>query len=223
VGWTVSYPQGHLADARIPVCLVLHGYDSNNRYAFDELNMQLAQAQLIEGNPIRPIALASIDGGNTYWHPRSDGDDPIKMVFEEYLPMLERRGLDTSRIGVLGWSMGGYGALLFGELHPQIVAVVALSPAIWPSYATAHNVDLGAFDSDADWQRNNVIAHIASLPTGAVRVDCGRSDPFLPASQALDKLLQPPDAVALSPGGHDATFWANATPSAIRFLGSHLG
>ena len=36
------------------------------------------------------------------------------MVLDELIPMLSSQGLDTSRVGFLGWSMGGYGALLLG-------------------------------------------------------------------------------------------------------------
>lgn len=102
VGWTISYPPGYVEGSQLPLCLVLHGFHSNNRYAFDVVQLPLAQAQLIDGKTIRRVVLASIDGGDTYWHPRRDGDDPMAMVFDEYLPMLGRRGLKTDRIGVLG-------------------------------------------------------------------------------------------------------------------------
>ena len=31
------------------------------------------------------------------------------MVLTELLPMLAAKGLDTSKVGFIGWSMGGYG------------------------------------------------------------------------------------------------------------------
>ena len=37
------------------------------------------------------------------------------MVLTELLPMLATKGLDTSKVGFIGWSMGGYGALLLGR------------------------------------------------------------------------------------------------------------
>ena len=36
------------------------------------------------------------------------------MVLDELLPMLGSMGLDTSRVGFMGWSMGGYGAMRLG-------------------------------------------------------------------------------------------------------------
>jgi S-formylglutathione hydrolase FrmB len=182
----------------------------------------VAQAQIVNGRPIAPIALASIDGGDAYWHPRSDGDDPIAMLLDEYLPMLARRGLRTSVFGVLGWSMGGYGALLLGEIDRRATAIAAASPAIWPSYAVARSVNASAFDSAAQWDRYDVVSHARALDGTPVRVDCGRSDPFLPASQVLAHVLRPADSVHLEPGAHDATFWAARGPAQLRFLAARL-
>ena len=36
------------------------------------------------------------------------------MVLNQLLPMLPPEGLDISRVSFIGWSMGGYGALLLG-------------------------------------------------------------------------------------------------------------
>jgi S-formylglutathione hydrolase FrmB len=197
---------------------VLHGFDSDHSYAFSTLQLQVAQAQLVQRKPIPPIVLASIDGGNAYWHPRSDGDNPIKMILEEFLPMLARLHLKVDPFAVLGWSMGGYGALLLAELSPRVKAVAAESPAIWPSYDVARSVNSTAFDSAEDWQRYNVVGHANALSHALVRVDCGLSDPFLPASEALEKVLRPPSAVYLSPGGHDGTFWAGRGPVQLQFV-----
>ncbi|EUA51733.1 putative cONSERVED EXPORTED PROTEIN [Mycobacterium xenopi 3993] len=47
------------------------------------------------------------------------------MVLNELIPMLSSQGLDTSRVAFLGWSMGGYGALLLGSrLGPTRTAAI---------------------------------------------------------------------------------------------------
>ncbi|MGN6524178.1 MAG: alpha/beta hydrolase, partial [Actinomycetes bacterium] len=58
------------------------------------------------------MALVSVDGGKSYWHPRRDGTDTGAMVREELVPTaLEASGLaSSSRVVLLGWSMGGFGA-----------------------------------------------------------------------------------------------------------------
>jgi len=61
------------------------------------------------------------------------GDDPFAMLLDELLPLLSGLGLRTSpdQVGVLGWSMGGAGALRLAEHSPdRLAAVVAASPAV---------------------------------------------------------------------------------------------
>jgi hypothetical protein len=103
-----------------------------------------------------------------------------------------------------------------------VTVVAAASPAIWPSYAVADRVNSTAFDSAAEWQRYSVMTRSDALGRALVRVDCGFSDPFLPASQALEKVLVSPSSVDLSRGGHDATFWAGRGPIQLRLLAAHL-
>src|SRR5438270_4022438 len=157
VRWAVPYPPGATTDQQLPVALVLHGRSDNFADAFGShaLDRFLADA-VNHGAP--PFALASMDGGDhTYWHRRADGDDPQRMVLEEFLPMLGSRGLHIDRIGLSGWSMGGYGALLLTEQLGSVgCAVVAVdSPALWRH---AGDTAPGAFDGRSDYERNDVYA-----------------------------------------------------------------
>ena len=159
VGWTVAYPTGAVESMR--VLIALHGRWASHTDTFDtglHLDRVLAQQQ---ATGVRPFAIASVDGGDTYWHPRADGEDAGAMVINEFIPLLAGLGLDTGRIGLLGWSMGGYGALwLASLLGPQRVAVVAAeSPAFW---LCASDAAPGAFDGAADF-----VAHSA-LPGGRI-------------------------------------------------------
>ena len=61
------------------------------------------------------FAIICVDGGETYWHRRADGDDPAGMIVHEVLPRAAAAGMHTGRIGIVGLSMGGYGALLIAE------------------------------------------------------------------------------------------------------------
>ena len=130
---------------------------------------------------IPPFAVVAVDGGGGYWHKRASGEDAGAMVLNELIPMLGEQGLDTSRVGFLGWSMGGYGALLLGaRLGPaRTAAICAVSPALWTSSgATAP----GAFDGADDYAANSVwgLPALGSIP---IRIDCGNSDPFYSATK----------------------------------------
>jgi enterochelin esterase-like enzyme len=220
VGWTVAYPPGWTPRAPVPLCLVLHGYATDHRYAFDTLHLQDIQAQLAQQTPARPFVLAAADGGNAYWHRRRDGDDPPGMLMDELVPRLVRDGISTDRLVAFGWSMGGYGSLLLAEAYPRRIARVAVeSPAIWPSYQASQGANFTAFDSAVDWRDHDVIARLPEMGDTPVHVACGLSDPFLPASRRLEALL-PAGDVDLAPGGHDAGFWQAHAPTLLAFVAS---
>jgi S-formylglutathione hydrolase FrmB len=204
--------------ADVPVALILHGLGGDHRYAFEHFALQDTQAKLAGATPSQPIVLAAIDGGGGYWHPRASGDDPQGMLVDEFLPLLHGMGIATHDVTALGWSMGGYGSLLLAESYPTLLRRVAvMSPAIWPTYADSHNANPDAFDSAADWHAHSVIARLRSLTGTPVRVACGLSDPFLPASRQLSTLLAAGD-VLLVPGGHNDSFWTAHAPGMLAFL-----
>jgi enterochelin esterase-like enzyme len=203
----------------LPVALVLHGRGGGAADAFGShaLHRFLAAA-VREGTP--PFALAAVDGGDhTYWHRRAEGDDPQAMLLEELLPLLGERGLRTDAIGLTGWSMGGYGALLLAETVPERVRAVAVdASALW---RRAGETADGAFDDAADFDAHDVLAHTDRLRGVALRVGCGRSDPFIAANHALVDAV--PDAEATFPhGAHDLGCWSLLRPGDMRFLGRNL-
>ncbi|WP_310963800.1 alpha/beta hydrolase [Nocardioides terrisoli] len=219
-GWTVAYPPGHGPGDRLPVVVSLHGRGGSHTTAFTELGLAGVLDRVVTaGTP--PFAVASVDGGDHgYWHRRADGTDAGAMVAEEFLPLLRRHGLDTGRLGLHGWSMGGYGALLIAGrrlLHPGAVAVS--SPALFTSAgATAP----GAFDGPADFDRNDVFAHPGWLRGLPLRVDCGTSDPFYAATHDFVARVRPRPAGGFPAGAHDASFWRRMAPAQLRFLGRRL-
>lgn len=122
--------------------------------------------------------------------------------------MLATTALATQRIGLIGWSMGGDGALLVASrLGPARVATA--SAVLWRSAADSA---AGAFDDSSDFARNDVFARRSVLAAMAVRLDCGRDDPFIVANRALAR--EPPSAVAtFDAGAHTEQYWtAHAGP-----------
>ena len=222
VRWAVAYPPGAATDEPLPVALVLHGRSDNFADSFGSHALDRFLADAVQtGTP--PFALAAMDGGeHTYWHRRADGDDPQRMLLDEFLPMLRSRGLRTDRIGLSGWSMGGYGALLLAErLGSAGCAAVAVdSPALW---LQPGDTAPGAFDDAADFERNDVYAGRPRLSGVAVRVAIGTSDPFYVATKAFVAGLKPRPATDFSTGGHTLAFWRHSAPAQLRFLGMHLG
>jgi enterochelin esterase-like enzyme len=219
-GWTVAYPPR--GGRGLAVLVVLHGRGGDHRQAFGNhlgLDRFLARA-VVDG--ARPFAIASVDGGDhSYWHRRRDGTDTGAMVLTEFLPLLARHGLQTARIGVFGWSMGGYGALwLASRLGAARVAVgVAESPAIWHH---ADETPSGAFDGPADFAAHTILGHTDRLRGIPLRIDCGSDDGFAGATRDLRAQLSPAPAGGIEPGSHDMGYWRRMAPAQLRFVAAHL-
>ncbi|WP_380105916.1 alpha/beta hydrolase [Kribbella qitaiheensis] len=219
VGWTVMYPHGQRADARLHVVLVLHGRGGDHTSAINDLGADRYLTAAVQAGTA-PFALAAVDGGtDSYWHLRATGEDPQAMLTTELLPLLAKRGLRTDRYGVLGWSMGGYGALLHAADvgSARVAAAGALSPALWheASQATA-----GAYDSPEDFQAHPVFGRAEDLKDVALRIDCGRDDPFAGAVRDLrDEVTA---AGGVQAGAHTAGYWRRMLPDQLAFLGAAL-
>jgi poly(3-hydroxybutyrate) depolymerase len=226
--WVLMRPRGV---PNPPVVVSLHGKDGDARTTFNGLDVQ---RYIVSTG----LAVASIDGGNYYWHARrseSTGADDISpdtppcdtgaMVMDDFVPFLGKQGLDVSRIGLLGWSMGGYGALLLAAtMGPSRVAAVApMSAALWTEPGLSAP---GAFDDAEDWARNNVFAdrdRFAGLP---IRLACGTSDPFYDSDQVFLSGFPTTSRYDVTgifdPGGHDNTFWAGHAEGQMEFLARFL-
>jgi pimeloyl-ACP methyl ester carboxylesterase len=119
--------------------------------------------------------------------------------------------------------MGGYGALLLAEKHPDLIAAVAaISPAVWTTYDGARSVNAGAFASAADFAADDVIAHASALDGIPVRIASGSDDPFHPGVVALAKVLPRSATVVISAGCHDGSFFAAQELPSLEFLSRHL-
>ena len=110
---------------------------------------------------------------------------------------------------------------------PEAAALAAISPAIFSTYAAARTANGAAFDSQADFDRNNVLTHLAALRAVPAWISCGADDPFEPATALVRSRLarltghQPPGGI-LS-GCHDDAFWQRNLPAALTFVEPHLG
>jgi pimeloyl-ACP methyl ester carboxylesterase len=176
----------------------------------------------------RPFALAVMDAGESYFHPRASradrsGEDRLAVATVD-LPRTVRDVLGAQRLreALMGFSMGGYGALLAAEREPARYRAVAVAgPAIFPSYEDERRSVGDAFDSAADFARYDVLSHAGALRGRPVRIWAGQRDPFLPGVRAFAHACPTAD-VHVEPGCHDDGFWRASAASLIEFAGAHL-
>ena len=205
---------------QLPVAVFLHGLGGSHAVLLEELAADEAMLRYLEAGGA-PFALAAVDGGRTWWHPRAEGSDTQSMLVQEFVPLLGEQGYDLGRVGLFGLSMGGFGALLLasqGRL-PGVRAVAAMSPAVWDSYDERMD---SAFDSPEDFLAHDVFAlrpRLAALPK---RIDCGTADDL--SGTVRDYVADLPDPVegGFQPGGHDYGYWRSILPEVLSFLGRNL-
>jgi S-formylglutathione hydrolase FrmB len=216
VRWRLAQPKRRAAGtAAQSLVIALHGYGGDAGWPF-------ASAHIERHIATTGLAVATVDGGNFYWHTRKSGVDPSRLVVEELLPMMGRKGLAVDRVGLIGWSMGGYGALLMATRlgRGRVAGVAAASAALWQSPADSA---AGAFDGRVDFAGNDVFTATAlgKLRGMPVRLDCGRDDPFIVANRALAHEL--PDAAAtFDSGAHTEEYWTAHAGAQMAWLGKHL-
>ena len=160
----------------------------------------------------------SVDGGNGYWHGRHDGTDSGAMVREELIPLaVKQAGLPPATpVTLLGWSMGGFGALLIAsDLGAgRVRKVIAVSAALW---LKGSQTPAAAYDGKTDFDDHTIFRRTTGLAAIPVRIDCGLSDSFLAANRQLAQRL-PRSVSHFTTGGHDSAYWSSRAADQMRWV-----
>jgi pimeloyl-ACP methyl ester carboxylesterase len=201
VDFYTAVPAGHGDGRGLPVCLVLHGGSKTAR-DFPALGLGRFLTDAVDRGAA-PFVLAGATGDRLSWRP-SGGDDPQRMVHEEIPAWCVERGFDTTRVAVWGWSMGGYGALLFASEFPGFVrSVAAFSPAVRPG--------------------DDVFTRADRLRGTPIGLWCGRDDDFYDDVRALQRALPiRPAAGGYTDGRHSFGYWSTVIPAAFDFVAASL-
>jgi S-formylglutathione hydrolase FrmB len=222
---SVVVPSDVKADQGRPALLVfLHGRGGDeNAELGDPFFAALAQA-----GARAPIVAFPYGGDHSYWHNRASGNW-ANYVVDEVIPQVARSyGADPDRVAIGGISMGGFGAFDLALHYPaRFCAVGGHSPALWQ---TGAQTAPGAFDDEADFERNDVVGAAASNPapftSQPVWMDAGADDPFQPWDQVFADEVQSDGADATirldRPGGHDSDYWNAHWGEYMRFYASAL-
>jgi S-formylglutathione hydrolase FrmB len=174
-----------------------------------------------------PIIAFPDGADHSYWHDRDSGRWG-RYVMREVIPtVVERYGVEPRRVAIGGISMGGFGAYDLALLHPRrFCAVGGHSPALW---FEAGETAPGAFDSAADFNRNDVVGMVRGNPDAfeGMRVwnDYGDADPFRAYDEGFVGYLRAGGAdlsAHSGSGGHDNDYWNRHWAAYLRFYANSL-
>lgn len=206
---------------RRPLLLEFHGRGGSPE---STVSAEMLAALKAEGTTA-PVVVGVNGGDHGYYHDRR-GEPWATYVLNEIIPDAVRRfHADPSRVGVDGFSMGGFGALNLGRVAPQrFCAVAGHSAAVW---RTGGETSQGSFDDAEDFARNDVFgaAQHGTDPYHGdpLWLDVGTQDPFHDADVALAAALHR-DGTKITfhtwPGGHNSSYRDANALTILRFFAS---
>jgi len=196
--------------ATIPVVYYLHGYPGGAGDAFDDDAGGMLDHLLELGYP--PFVFASVDGNgerhsDTEWANSANGDEQVmSRVVDAAIPAVESSHMrDTAHRALVGFSMGGYGAMNIAMQNPGVFGQVASLAG----YYVVNDLSNMFGGQPSVVSLNTPSAHPAAALGMRVLLDEDASDPFrLIKGQAawMGGLLRRAgvdEQVHIQPGGHD--------------------
>jgi S-formylglutathione hydrolase FrmB len=228
-----SYSDPVANTRKYPVLYLLHGLGGTNQsMAVDGEWTELQD--LRRENKVGDFIVVSPEAWDTFYINSRDGKTPYSDFFlREFMPYVERtyriQGTRISR-GITGFSMGGYGALRFAFLHPELFgSVSAHSAAIVrdPPNQGKGIQSPGNFVSEVlgktfgdpidrqFWIQNSpfviVRKNAEELKKSKIYFDCGTEDTYglnVGATELHETLdaLKIPHEFHLYPGGHSTLY-----------------
>ena len=212
--YSVYLPKGYDKSKEYPVLYMLHGANGNNNDWLNDGKINAnASTAASDGTAPEMIVICPDCGGDNFYCDNYKGNDIKYMTyfFTEFLPTVENLYAvkkDRASRAIGGLSMGGFGSLYYGLLHPEMFSYVyACSPAT--SIDGAPNL----YDllSKAD---------VSKLP--GITIEIGTEDFLFQSAgsfkQALDAKKVPNEYITRA-GAHDWSFWAACTPKIMKKLG----
>lgn len=227
VDYCVDLPANYNSTTtRYPVLYFLHGL-FENYHAWDENGGKDVLDGLLQQHKIGPFIMVMPDGDNSFWVNAYNGHDNYEDFFiKELVPAIDhlyRTIPEAQARGIMGVSMGGYGALHLAMLHPGVFGSVAAQSAAlvkfphpipttgrWGFYVRVAERAFGNPLNEEYWIKNNPLTlaeHPERFSKLKMYFDCGTQDRygFEVGAELLDHTLNEHNfhhVFALRPGNH---------------------
>jgi S-formylglutathione hydrolase FrmB len=233
---------------RYPVAYYLHGLGDNEQ-SLVNLGGWAIYDRLMREKEIGEFVLVAPAGFESFYINSRDGKFRYEDFFlREFLPEMEKKyriGTTRSQRGIMGVSMGGFGAMHYAFKYPEKFAVVSANmPALIEHLSSELSRELeqrlmgATFGNPPElpfYEKNSAFHLARTTPLPALKrmtiyFDCGARDRFgfNDGTKAMDKLLTQrgvPHEAHIYPGGHDWPYvlehLAASLEAQSRGLGAH--
>jgi S-formylglutathione hydrolase FrmB len=232
--------------AKFPIVYYLHGLGDNEESLVNGGGWQLYE-QLLDEKKTGEYIIATPYGYRSFYINSEDGKFPYEEFFvREFMPKIERKyrvnAVRGSR-GIMGVSMGGYGAMHFAFKYPEKFAAVSTHMAALMENPPAN---LGAsregklltevFGNPLDrdyYKRNSPFTYARKQPAAtlnrlSIYFDVGSNDGygFDSGNLEMDKLLTSRGVkheFHVYPGGHNWSFVIEHFGKSLEVMGGAIG
>lgn len=248
IEYAVLLPEGYdESDEPYPVVYLLHGYGDDETAWYKNGGLQFyVDKHLAETGP---MIFVMPQGFRTYYIDKYNGNFPyMEMFAEELVPEIDSRfrtKKDKSQRAVMGYSMGGYGALILPAMHPEVFSVgIPLSMSFrtdeqyiaesqssfdnqWaPNFGPAQGVTGTARLSDYFKERSPFYffneENLTIYNDLKFLIDCGDDeDALIFTNNSLHSLMQDngiEHEYRVRSGGHSFDYWKKSYPEAFNFI-----
>ena len=219
--YSIYLPESYDGTKKFPVLYILHGMDGNNNDWLQDNTGGIysgggtlpAYAKEYAEKTGKELIIVAPDGRNDFYCDKyNGGPNYMSYFFQEFIPYIESTYAIKAERGsraIGGLSMGGYGSLYYGTLHPEMFChVYACSAAVYGSTGTPLPIDYIK----------------AAITAGTIKempgftIEIGTED-FLFADnerfvKELDSLGVPYEYITRA-GSHDWRFWNACSPKII--------
>jgi len=248
INYSVLLPEGYdESEESYPVVYLLHGFGDNETAWHTGGGLQF-YVDLNSAETV-PMIYVMPQGFNTYYINKYNGNYPYMDMFAtELVPAIDakfRTKKDKTQRAVMGYSMGGYGALILPVMHPEIFSIsVPLSmsfrtddqylqesqssfdtqwaPNFGPSLGTSGPSRLSGYfkgRSPFYFFDTNNISRFNDLK---ILVDCGDDEESLSETNDAMHVVMRDHAIKheyrVRSGGHSWDYWKKSYAEALKFI-----
>jgi S-formylglutathione hydrolase FrmB len=230
VPYCVMLPPAYGLDKarRFPVAYYLHGLGDNEQ-SLVNLGGWAIYDRLMREKKVGEFVVVAPAGFASFYINSKDGKFRYEEFFlQEFMPAMEKKyriGTTRSQRGIMGVSMGGYGAMHYAFKYPERFAAVSANMPALVEHAPrvlsqgqqrlmgvlfGDPPDLSFYEKSSAFHLART-APLPSLKRMTIYFDCGANDRygFNVGTTAMDKLLTQrgvPHEAHIYPGGHDWPF-----------------
>jgi S-formylglutathione hydrolase FrmB len=229
-----------------PVVYLLHGFGDNEKAWYTSGGIQYYSD--LYKDEIVPMIYVMPIGYNTYYVNRYTGSYPyMDMITTELVPTIDalfRTKKDKSARAVMGYSMGGYGALILPVLNPDVFTIGVPLSMSFRTDEQYMGEPQGVFDSQwgtifggkgttgearlTDYYKAHSPFHLFNTTNTnqfaglKLLIDCGDDEETLTitndAMHAVMRENQILHEYRVRSGGHSFDYWKKSYPEALKFI-----